>query len=131
MRGDRTMEEIIGKLRWLPLGPTCGPAVPIKKSDLDKIAGKFKVDISLEEVKGKNMKVEGDMIREDTMESTLEEITQTVVTVSARDEGAFRNAVQALIKKYYAPRTTQSFWGSTDKGKLIIAELLDEYDGWT
>ncbi len=125
------MEEIMGKLRWLPLGPTCGPSVPITKNDLDKIAGKFGVDISMEEVKGKNMKMGGETIREDTMESTLEEITQTVVTVSAGDEGAFRNAVQELIKKYYAPRTTQSFWGSTNKGKLIITELLDEYDGWT
>ena len=125
------MEEIMGKLRWLPLGPTCGPAVPIKKDDLDKISSKFGVDISMEEVKGKNMKTEGETIREDTMESTLEEITQTVVTVSAKDEGAFRNAVRALIQKYYAPRTTQSFWGSTDKGKSIITELLDEHDGWT
>ena len=125
------MEEIIGKLRWLPLGPTCGPAVPIKKSDLDKIAKSSGADISVEEVKGKNMKVDGETIREDTMESTLEDITQTVVTVSATDEGAFREAVRALIKKYYAPRTTQSFWGSTDKGKLLITELLDEHDGWT
>ena len=125
------MEEIMSKLRWLPLGPTCGPAVPIKKSDLDKIAKSSGADISMEEVKGKNMKMEGETIREDTMESTLEEITQTMVTVSARDEGAFREAVRALIKKYYAPRTTQSFWGSTDKGKSIITELLDEHDGWT
>jgi len=125
------MEEIMAKLRWLPLGPTCGPAVPIKKDDLDKIGKKFGVDISMEEVISKNMKMEGDTIREDTMESTLEEITQTVVTVSAKNESAFRNAVRELIKKYYAPRTTQSFWGSTDKGKLIITELLDEHDGWT
>ena len=124
------MEEIIGKLRWLPLGPTCGPAVPIKKIDLDKIAKRSGANISMEEVKGKNMKVEGETIREDTMESTLEDITQTVVTVSATDEKAFREAVRELIKKYYAPRTTQSFWGSTDKGKTIITELLDEDDGW-
>jgi hypothetical protein len=124
------MEEIMAKLRWLPLGPTCGPAVPIKKSDLDNIAKKYGVDISLEEVKGKNLKVEGAVIREDTMDSTLEDITQTAVTVSAKEEGAFRNAVRALIKKYHAPRTTQAFWGSTERGKWIVTELLDEDDGW-
>lgn len=130
MKGDSTMEEIMAKIRWLPLGPTCGPEVPIKKDDLDNIAKEHSVNISLQEVRGKNLKVEGDMIREETMDSTLEEITQTVVTVSAKDEGAFRKAVQALLKKYRAPRTTQSFWGSTDRGKQLIAELLDEYDGW-
>ena len=124
------MEEIMARLRYLPLGPTCGPAVPIKKSDLDKIAAKFGVDISLEEVKGKNLEVRGGLIREDTMDSTLEEITQTVVTVSATDEKKFRNAVQAVIKKYHAPRTTQAYWGSSEKGKWIITGLLDEYDGW-
>ncbi len=101
-----------------------------QKSDLDKIAREYGVDISMEEVAGKNLKVEGGMMREDTMDSTLEEITQTAVTVSAKDEGAFRNAVRALIKKYHAPRTTQAFWGSTDRGKWIVTELLDEYDGW-
>ena len=124
------MEEIMAKLRYLPLGPTCGPAVPIKKSDLDKIAAKSGVDISMDEVAGKNLRLEGRMMREDTMDSTLEEITQTVVTVSAADDKKFRNAVQALIKKYHAPRTTQAYWGSTEKGKLIITELLDEDDGW-
>ena len=88
------------------------------------------MDISLEEVKGKNLKVDGGVMREDTMDSTLEEITQTAVTVSSKDEGAFRNAVRALIKKYHAPRTTQAFWGSTDRGKWIVTELLDEDDGW-
>jgi hypothetical protein len=130
MKGDSTVEEIMAKLRWLPLGPTCGPAVPIKKSDLDNIARKYGVNISVEEVVSKNLKVEGDVMREETMESTLEEITQTAVTVSAKDEGAFRDAVRALIKKYHAPRTTQSFWGSTDRGKWITTELLDEDDGW-
>lgn len=125
------MEEIMAKLRYLPLGPTCGPAAPIKKNDLDKIARKFGVEISLEEVAGKNLTTEGDIIREDTMDSTLEEITQTVVTVSADDETKFRNAVQALIKKYHAPRTTQAFWGSTEKGRWIVTELLDEDDGWS
>ena len=125
------MEKIMAKLRWLPLGPTCGPEVPIKQGDLNRVAKRYGLDISLEEVTGKNLKVEGNVMREETMESTLEEVTQQVVTVTADNEAAFRKAVMALFKKYRAPRTTQSFWGSTDRGKGIILELLDEYDGWS
>ncbi len=125
------MKEIMAKLRWLPLGPACGPNVPITKKDLDKIAKKYGVNISLEEVIAKNLQRDGDVIREETMDSTLEEITQTVVTVSASNEKAFRNAIMALFKKYRSPRTTQAYWGSTEKGKDIILDILDEYDGWS
>ncbi len=65
------------------------------------------------------------------MNSSIEDITQTVVTVSADDEGAFREAVRTLIKKYGAPRTTYATWGSSDRGKWIVGELCDQYDGWS
>ena len=125
------MAEIMAKIRYHPLGPACGPFVPIKKSDLDNIARQHSVDISLEEIVGKNRQEVGGNIREETMDSTIEEITQTVVMVSADDEGAFREAVRALIKKYGGPRTTFSTWGSTDRGKWIVGELCDEDDGWS
>ena len=125
------MPEIMAKIRWYPLGPTAGPFVPIKKNDLDSVAKKLGVNISLEEVVGKNyQEIEG-VIREETMDSTLEEITQTVVTVSADDERRFRDAVRALIRKYGVPRTTYATWGSTDRGKWIVAELCDEENGWS
>ena len=54
-----------------------------------------------------------------------------MVTVSTEDEGAFRKAVRALIKKYRAPRTTFATWGSTDRGKQIVVELCAEEDGWS
>ena len=125
------MAEIMAKIRYHPLGPACGPFVPIKKSDLDNIAREHGVVISLEEIVGKNRQEVGGNIREETMDSTIEEITQTVVMVSADDEGAFREAVRALIKKYGGPRTTFSTWGSTDRGKWIVGELCDEDDGWS
>lgn len=125
------MAKIMAKLRWYPLGPVAGPLVPIKKSDLDNIAKEHGVRISMEEVVGKNCQEVGGMMREETMDSTIEEITQTVVTVSADDEGIFREAARALIKKYRAPRTTYATWGSTDRGKWIMAELCDGEDGWT
>ncbi len=125
------MAEIMAKIRYHPLGPICGPFIPIKKDDLDKIAKEHDVSISVEEIVGKNRQEVGGMIREETMNSTLEEVTQTVVTVSAEDEGAFREAVRALVKAYGGPRTTYSTWGSTDRGKYIVAELCDEEDGWS
>ncbi len=36
--GEVSMEEIVAKLRCLPLGPSCGPNVPIVQKDLDEIA---------------------------------------------------------------------------------------------
>ena len=125
------MAEIMAKLRYHPLGPVCGPFVPVKKDALDRIARQHGVSISLEEVVGKNRKDVGGVIQEETMDSTIEEISQTVVAISAENEGAFRRAVRALIKKYRAPRTTYATWHSTDKGKWIVAELSDEEDGWT
>ena len=125
------MAEVMAKIRYHPLGPICGPFVPIKKDNLDKIAREHGVSISAEEVVGKNRQDVGGVIREETMDSTIEEISQTVVTVSAEDEGAFREAVRALIKKYGGPRTTYSTWGSTDRGKWLVGELCDEWDGWS
>jgi len=125
------MEKIMAKLRWLPLGPSCGPNVPIIQKDLDEIAKQHGVNISVEEVIAKNLQKQGDVIREETMESTLEEITQTLVTVSADDERGFRETILALFKKYRSPRTTQSYWGSSEKGKDIILDVLDEHDGWS
>ena len=125
------MAEIMAKIRYHPLGPACGPFVPIKKSDLDNMAKEHGVDISLEEIVGKNRQDVGGAIREETMDSTIEEITQTVVTVSADDEGAFRKGVRALINKYGGPRTTFSTWGSSDRGKFIVGELCDKDDGWS
>ena len=125
------MAEIMAKLRYHPLGPVCGPFVPIEKDDLDTIAREHGVSISAEEIVGKNRQDVGGVIQEETMDSTIEEVSQTVVTVSGEDEGAFREAVRALIKKYGGPRTTFSTWGSTDRGKWIVGELADEWDGWS
>ena len=124
------MPEIIGKLRWFPLGPVAGPLVPIKKEDLDNMAKQCGVSISLDEVIGKNRREAGGVMYEDTLGRGIEEVSQTVVTVSADEEDAFRKAIQALVKRYRAPRTTYATLGSNERGKRIIAELFDEEDGW-
>ncbi|UCH51718.1 MAG: hypothetical protein JSV54_02885 [Chloroflexota bacterium] len=121
----------MAKIRYHPLGPSAGPFVPIRENVLESIAKKHGIKISMEEIVGKNRQGTGDAIREETMDSTIEEISQTVITVSSEDEKAFRGAVRALIDKYGAPRTTYSTWGSTERGKWIVAELCDEADGWS
>jgi hypothetical protein len=64
------------------------------------------------------------------MESTIDEVSQDLVTVSSDDEGCFRSAIRALLRVYRAPRTVFGTWGSSEKGREIVAELCDEYDGW-
>jgi hypothetical protein len=116
------MAEITGKLRWFPLGPIEGPLEPIKKDDLGKIAKKYGVTVSLEEMRG--------AAQGETRGKAIEDITQWVVTASADDEEAFRGVLRALVKKYRAPRTTYATLGSDEKARRMIEELFDEEDGW-
>ena len=120
------MTKLVAKMRWYP----GDPLVPIERVDLDALAKQHGLRISVEDVEDKNRRMVGGILREDTETKTIEEITQTVVIVSASDEGAFRNAIRALIKRYRAPRTTYAAWGSTEEGKRIVDELSDEEDGW-
>ena len=124
------MQEIMAKLRYFPLEPVSATPVPITKSDLDKIAQSTGAQISLDTVKAKNQVVDGDIIREETMDSTIEEVSQSVITVASQDEQSFRKAICSLINLYRAPRTVYGTWGSTEKGALIVSELCDENDGW-
>ena len=116
------MAETMAQIRWFPLGPIEGPLEPIKKDDLDNIAKQFGVSIALEEMRG--------AVQGETRGRAIEEITQSIVTVSADDEEVFRGVVRALVKKYRAPRTTYATLGSDERAKRMIAELFDEEDGW-
>ena len=68
---------LTGKLRYYP-----GDAlVEIRGEDLEKIADQCGVNITLDEVKGKDLLTEGKMVLEETANKPLEEVTQTVVTI--------------------------------------------------
>jgi hypothetical protein len=125
------MADIEVKLRYFPLGPVVGTAVPVQAGDLDAIAKKYGVTITLDRIKGKNSQVQGESIHEETMESTVEEISQEVITVTAKDEASFRKAVGELVKKYRAPRTVYATLGSSEEGKRLLTQIADEYDGWS
>ena len=120
------MTELIAKMRWYP-GDSL---IPIGKADLDAVSKQYGVRISLEVVEGEGRRMVEGILRENTETKTIEDITQSVVTVSTYNEEAFRNAIRALIKRYRAPRATYATWGSTEEGKRIVDELSDEEDGW-
>jgi len=120
------MQTITGKLRWYP-----GDAlVEIRREDLEKIARQCGVAITLDEVKGKDFSTEGKRILERTENEPLEEVTQTVVTISAPTEQAIRKCLLKIINKFRAPRTVYSAWGSDERAKEIFEELANVWDGW-
>ncbi len=117
---------LTGKLRWYP-----GDAlVEIKQEDLGKIADQCGVRITLNEVVAKDLFAEGKMVLEETRNKPLEEVTQTVVTISAPTENAFKECLLRIIDKYRAPRTVYSTWGSDERAKEIFREVADAWDGW-
>jgi hypothetical protein len=120
------METLTGKLRWYP-----GDAlVEIKQEDLEKIADQYNVRITVNEVKAKDLFTEGKMVLEETANKPLEEVTQTVITISAPTEDAFRECLLRIIARYRAPRTVYSTWGSDERAKEIFQEVADQWDGW-
>jgi hypothetical protein len=120
------MQTLTGKFRWYP-----GDAlVEIRREDLGKIAHQCGATITLDEVKGKSFSTEGERILERTENELLEEVTQTVVAISAPTEQAFRECLRKIINKYRAPRTVYSAWGSDERAKEIFEELANAWDGW-
>ena len=124
------MEELTAVLRYFPLDPVTNPPNPLRQADLDRIARETGTTITLAAVVGKSRTVKGDAIREDTMNSAIEEVSQDVITVTSNDEKPLTLAVRALFKLYRAPRTVFGTWGSSPRGREIIYRLCDEYDGW-
>lgn len=124
------MPQFIATLRYFPLGAVAGTAEPIIKSDIETLAKKHGISVELDEIKGENAEIKGDVITEETMNNPIEEITQSAITVSSDNETAFKNAVQDLIKKYRAPRTVYGTLGSNEAGRAIVSRLCDIYDGW-
>ncbi len=120
------MQSLTGKLRWY-LGDAL---VEIRREDLEKIANQCGGNITVNEVKGKDLFTEGKMVLEETGNKPLEEVTQTVVTISAPTEYAFRECLLRIIDKYRAPRTVYSTWGSDERAKEIFEELANAWDGW-
>lgn len=122
------MPELLGKMRWYP-----GDAlVPIKQDRLDQISKKHGVKVSLEDVVGQNQQVlPGGVVVEWNWERSIDESTQSIVTIETANEESFRKCVREIIDTYRGPVPIWGMWGSTKRAENIINELLDERDGWT
>lgn len=119
-------DELVVKFRYFP-----GDAlIDIKDQDLQRLAKKHGVSISMQEVKGKRWYEEEGQLWEETLDCKLDDITQTTVTLSSDNETAFRRALRELIDTYRCPRNTPARWGSNERGEEIYKELADAFDGW-
>jgi hypothetical protein len=120
------MSELVARLRWFPIDLRR----EIAQADLDRVSQACSAQVSMERVDGARFKEVAWFQVEDTLDVPISEITQTVVTVSAADEAAFRRAVRELIRLYRAPKTPFALWGSSERGLAICRELADEDSGW-
>lgn len=121
------MNKLIAKMRYFP----DDALVPILGADLKRIGQKHEVRLTIEDITGPAQEMlPGGVMVENTRELPIEKSTQTVVTVEADDEGAFRRCVRELIVTYRGPVPAWGLWGSTALAEAIANELLDQDDGW-
>ncbi len=117
------MAEHVARLRYYP----GDPLVEIRQDSLERIARTYGVEVTLARID--NRTPSGGMLREETLDKAIEDITQDVITVAAGDERSFREALAAIYRQYRSPRTPYSFWGSTPEGERIAKALADETGG--
>jgi hypothetical protein len=118
------MSEYYAKLRYFP----GDPLEEIKEEDLKSFEKNNNVEISYEKIENRVM-VDG-LLRENTMDKPIEEISQEVITVSSDSEADFSACIKQLYEKYRCPRTSYSLLGSNDSGRKIAWGLMDIHGGW-
>ena len=118
------MSEYLVKLRYYP-----GDALEdIREEDLQALGRKYNLAIDYQKIDHRREQ-EG-LLMENTMDKTLEEITQEVITVTGSEVGNFSEGLKELYKKYRCPRTVYSLLGSNAAGETIAKGLMDLYGGW-
>ncbi len=120
------MAEIITKLRYNP----DDYLKDIAPSELELVARKNGVNISLEQVTGKSRIFAGHTVFEETWDVPFDQVSQTVITVSAADRESTRRTVQDLIRLYRSPVPIWGFLGSSKEGEDIAKQVIDQDDGW-
>jgi hypothetical protein len=103
------------------------PLEEIREEALNHIAEACGVNASFQRID--NRTLEDGMLREETLDKTLYEITQDVITVASDDEKKLRQALTAIYRQYRSPRTPYSFWGSSPEGERIAKEVAEETGG--
>ncbi|MBU2547592.1 MAG: hypothetical protein KKB20_04190 [Proteobacteria bacterium] len=103
------------------------PLETIRQEDLDLIAGRFGVEMAVNKIDNREFK--DGMMREETLGRAIEDITQDVITVVAGDEAALRGVLAEVYDRYRSPRTPYGFWGSTEEGRDVARDLIEETGG--
>jgi hypothetical protein len=117
------MGEYIARLRYYP----GDPLEEIRQEDLDRIAEACGVKARLERIE-KRVLSDG-VLREETLDEAIEEMTQDVITIESRDEAGLRRAVLAVYGKYRSPRTPYGFLGSNPDGERVAKAAAEETGG--
>ncbi len=106
---------------------TGDPLVEIREKDLERIGKDHGVEVSSQRIDNRTL-VNG-LLREETLDKEIEEISQDVISVETDNEEGFRDVILALYEKYRSPRTPYGFWGSSPRGERIAKALADETGG--
>ena len=117
------MGEYTVRLRYYP----GDPLEEICQQDLDRIAEACGVQASLERIEKRTLN--NGRRQEETLDETIEEMTQDVITIESGDEAKFRKAIEAVYEKYRSPRTPFSFWGSSQEGQRVARAVAEATGG--
>ena len=118
------MTEYFVQLRYFP----GDPLDEITEKDLEDLAREYGVNILYDKIENREMKK--GLLMENTVDKRIEEVSQEVITVSAKDETSFSNCIRTLYKKYRCPRTAYSLLGSNEAGEKIAKGLMEIHGGW-
>jgi hypothetical protein len=103
------------------------PLEEIRQEDLGRIQEACGVKAAFERIE--NRVLRDGLMQEETLDKTIEEMTQDVITIESDDEDNFRQAILAVYEKYRSPRTPYGFWGSTQEGERIAKAVAEETGG--
>jgi len=117
------MREYTARLRYF----AGDPLEEIRQENLDRIAESCGVKASFERIE--NRVLTDGLMQEETLDKTIEEMTQDVITIESDDEDKFRQAILAVYEKYRSPRTPYSLWGSSREGERVAKALAEETGG--
>lgn len=118
------MNAYFVRLRYFP----GDPLKEINEEDLSILAKEYGVSISCEKIENRLWK--DGLWMENTLDKSVEEISQEVITVSGDEEENFSNCIKALYKKFRCPRTVYSLLGSNRAGEKIAKGLMNIHGGW-
>jgi hypothetical protein len=117
------MGEYTARLRYYP----GDPLEEIHQADLDAIAEACGVTARFERIE--NRVFSDGLMREETLDKTIEEMTQDLIIIHAEDEAGLRGAIERVYQKYRSPRTPYGFWGSNPDGERIAKAVAEETGG--